>query len=142
MQQAKTAKAIGRWNAQAAENQARQTEMDAAEGMRRKRKENARFLASQRARYAKAGVLEEGTPLELLAENAGNLEMEALDYQRQTRIQAAGLRAGGRMERDMANAQARAAQIGAGSSLLSGAATVAGSAYQFGQAGAFTKPKP
>jgi hypothetical protein len=138
VQQAKTAKAIGKWNAKAAENQARQTEMDAAENIRRKRRESARLLATQRSRYAKAGVLEEGTPLELLAETAGTLEMEVLDYDRQMRLQAAGLRAQGAMDLAMGANQARAAYIGAGSTLLSGASSMASAGFQFQQAGAFT----
>lgn len=138
VQQAQTAKAMGKYNAKLAENQARQTEMDAAENIRRKRKENKRLIATQRSRYAKAGVLEEGTPLELLAETAGNLEMETLDYARQQRQAAAGLRAQGAADLAMGANQARAAYIGAGSSLLSGAGNMAMAGYSMQQSGAFT----
>lgn len=125
VQQAQTAKAMGKYNAKLAEQQALQTEMDAAENIRRKRRENKRLLATQRSRYAKAGVLEEGTPLELLAETAGNLEMETLDYDRQQRMAAAGLRAQGAADLAMGANQARGALIGAGASLLQGAASTA-----------------
>lgn len=136
VEQAKTAKAMGKYNAKLAENQARQTEMDAAENIRRKRKENKRLIATQRSRYAKAGVLEEGTPLELLAETAGNLEMETLDYDRQQRMAAAGLRAQGAADLAMGANQARAAYIGAGASLLQGGASMASMGYQMQQSGA------
>jgi hypothetical protein len=138
VQQAKTAKAVGAYNAKLAENQALQAEMDAAENTRRKRKENRRLLATQRSRLAKAGVMEAGTPLEVMAETAGNLELETLDYARSIRMQASGLRAQGAMDRVMGSAQARAAYIGAGASLLSGASSVAGMSYEFQQSGAFT----
>jgi hypothetical protein len=138
VQQAQTAKAMGAYNAKLAENQALQAEMDAAENTRRKRMENRRMLATQRSRLAKAGVLEAGTPLEVMAETAGNLELETLDYARSVRMQATGLRAQGAMDKAMGSAQARAAYIGAGASLLSGAASTAGMGYQFQQSGAFT----
>lgn len=88
MQQAKTAKKVGEYtaqtaeanakataeaaeyNAQLAEVQALQTEMDSRENIRRKRLENSRYQKSQRARFAKAGVTEEGSPLEVMAETA------------------------------------------------------------------------
>ncbi len=138
VQQAKTAKAMGAYNAKLAENQALQAEMDGAENTRRKRQENRRMMATQRSRLAKAGVLEAGTPLEVMAETAGNLELETLDYARSVRMQATGLRAQGAMDKAMGSAQARAAYIGAGASLLSGASNVASMGYQFQQSGAFT----
>lgn len=125
VQQAKTAEATGKYNAKVAENQALQTEMDAAESIKRKRRENKRLLATQRSRYAKAGVVEEGTPLELLAETAGLLELEALDYDRQKRMEAAGLRAQGAADRALGSNQARAGYLNAGSTLLSGTANAA-----------------
>jgi hypothetical protein len=135
VQQAQTAKAMGKYNAKLAEQQAIQTEMDAAENIRRKRRENKRLIATQRSRYAKAGVLEEGTPLELLAETAGNLEMETLDYDRQQRQAAAGLRAQGAADLALGANQARGAYIGAGASLLQGTAAAASMGFQAGQAG-------
>lgn len=135
VQQAQTAKAMGQYNAKLAEQQALQTEMDAAENIRRKRRENKRLLATQRSRYAAAGVLEEGTPLELLAESAGNLEMETLDYDRQQRMAAAGLRAQGAADLALGSNQARGAYIGAGASLLQGGAAAASMGFQAGQVG-------
>jgi hypothetical protein len=142
MQQAETAKAMGKYNAKLAENQALQTEMDAHENIRRQRSQNERLLATQRSRFAKAGVVEEGTPLELLAETAGTLELATLDYSRQQSQQATSLRAQGAADRAMGANQARAAYIGAGASLLSGIGSAAGGAYQLNQAGAFNSANP
>lgn len=129
---AATAKATGKYNAKLAESQAKQTEMDAAENISRRRREAKRLLATQRSRFAKAGVVEEGTPLEVLAETAGILELETLDYDRMQRQQALALRAQGAADRALGSSQARAGYIGAGASLLSGSASVAAdvSSYQ------------
>lgn len=132
---ASQARSIGKYNAKVAENQAKQVEMDAAESIRRKRKENKRLLATQRGRYAKAGVVMEGTPLELLAESAGNLELEVLDYNRQAQLEQQNLRAQGAMDRAMGSMQARGAYIGAGATLLSGAGQAAGMAAMSGGGG-------
>jgi len=123
---AEQARSIGKYNAKVAENQAKQVEMDAAENIRRKRKENRKLLATQRGRYAKGGVVMEGTPLELLAESAGNLELEVLDYNRQALLEQQNLRAQGAMDRATGLMQARAGYISAGSTLLQGAGQAAG----------------
>jgi len=136
MQQAQTAKAAGAYNAKLAEQQALQTEMDSRESIKRRRAQNKRFLGSQRSAIAKSGVTIEGSPLEVMAETAGILELDALDASRQARQRAAGLRAEGAMARFTGGRQATAAYIGAGSSLLSGAAGITGDAYQFHQSGA------
>ena len=128
VQQAENAKAVGKYNARLAEAQAKQTEMDAAENIRRKRKENARILATQRSKYAKAGVIEAGTPLELMAETAGNLELDVLDYNRQQRINAQNLRQQGAMDLAMGQNAAQAGYINAGATLLQGAGQAAGMA--------------
>lgn len=49
------------------------------ESIRRAREHKMRVLASQRAAYAGAGVLTEGTPLAVLAETAGNFETAIAD---------------------------------------------------------------
>lgn len=142
MEQAKTAKAMGRYNAQVAENQALQTEMDARESVKRKREQNSRLISTQRAGYAASGVTIDGSPLEVMADTAGILELETLDYSRQQRQQAASLRAQGAADLAMGANQARAAYIGAGASLLSGAGSAAGSAYEFNKSGAFNARNP
>jgi hypothetical protein len=110
-QQAKTAKAVGEYNArvdeqnataaaQAAdynaklgENEAIQTELDNSESVRRKRLESARYASTQRARFAASGVTDEGSPLLVMAETNKLLEMDAQEMNRQASIKAAQLRA-------------------------------------------------
>lgn len=135
-QQAKTAKAVGKYNAELAENQAAQVEMDAREALKRKRDQARQFAAIQRSRIAKAGVAEEGTPLEILAETAGELELDALAFSRATGIQADSLRGDARLSRYMGANAASAAKIGMGASLLSGASQMAGMGYQYRREGA------
>lgn len=172
IQQGKTAKAIGNYNAAIndqnaqetantaaynaalAEQDALQVEMDARENIVRKRAENKRYQGAQRARFAKAGVTEEGSPLEVMAETAALLEMDAQEINRQASINAARIRSGGAetlrqgkfasnqykaqagLDRTYGAAASQASKIGAASTLLSGAGKIAGSAYTFRQQGA------
>lgn len=131
-QQAKTAKAMGEYNAKLAENQALQAEMDATETLRRRRTTNDRILATQASRYAKAGVVEEGTPLAVLAETAGILEMENLDMSRQAGQKASYLRQEAMGSRALGANQSRAYNIQAGASLLSGVSQTSSLALQYG----------
>lgn len=121
VQAAKTAKATGKYNAKVAENQAIQTEMDAAENIRRQRIANRKAMSMQAGRFAGAGVvINEGTPLELLSESAATLELEVQDYNRNARLQGQNLRAQGAMALYTGKQQAQAYQIGAVSTLLEG----------------------
>lgn len=131
VQQAKTAKAAGEFNAKMAENAALQAEMDSRENIRRKREENRRMLAMQRGRYAKAGVTEAGTPLEVMAETAGLLELDALEMGRQSRIEANRLRAQAGYDRAMGKAGAQAAYLQAGATLLNSTSNMTGAAANY-----------
>ena len=66
-------------NALAIQDQARAVESQSREQARRTREENKSLLAKQRARYAKSGVVNEGTPLSIMAETAGILELQVQD---------------------------------------------------------------
>jgi hypothetical protein len=125
-QQKKTAKAIGAYNAQQSENDANAMELENRENIRRKRMDSVRLLAVQRSKYAKAGVVAEGTPLEVQAETAGLLELDALEMNRQAQNKVARLRAEGRMQKAAGEAGAYAQNIQAGASLLSGVSAAAG----------------
>ena len=65
--------------ATAYEQQANRVEMEAREQAKRMREENDRALSQQRAAYGKAGVTSEGTPLMVMAETAGALELAVQD---------------------------------------------------------------
>lgn len=66
-------------NAQIAQNDATRVEQEARERAKRMRAENERLLGEQRARFGKAGVTSEGTPLAVMAESAGLMEMAVSD---------------------------------------------------------------
>lgn len=76
-------------NAAILAQQARATEAAGREEARRLREKNEAFLSRQRARYAAAGVVgTEGTPLAVLAETAGKLELESQDAIYQSSLKA------------------------------------------------------
>lgn len=166
-QQAKTAKAAGEYNARVdeanavataqtadynaklAENEALNAEMEGSENIRRKRLENARYSATQRARFAKAGVTDEGSPLLVMAETNKLLEMDAQEINREAQIRAKQLRAQAKETRRTGDwqstmyksqagfsraygaASARAANIGAAATLIQGAGNTMGMAAGF-----------
>ncbi len=136
-QQAKTAQRTAERNAKIQENQALQVEMDARENARRQRDENKRRMKTQRSRYAASGVINEGTPLEVMAETAGLLELDALEIGRQAKAKATNLRAGAASSRISGENQSNALKIASGATLLSGASSAAGMTYEFGKSGAF-----
>lgn len=67
------------YNAKLEENAATQADLEAREDERRKRVQNKAFLGSQRAALGASGVTESGSPLEALAYDAGQLELNNLD---------------------------------------------------------------
>lgn len=82
IQQAKAAKASAEFNAKVAENEAVRVEQERSEDNRRLRIRNRRLQATQRVLTAKGGVTEAGSPLEIMAETAGELELDVLDLNR------------------------------------------------------------
>lgn len=146
VQAASNAKKVGEYNAKLAESQAKQTEMDAAENIRRQRLANRKALSMQMGKFAKSGVvINEGTPLELLSESAATLELEAQDYFRNSRLQQQNLRAQGAMSLATGQMQASQYQIGAAASLLQGAGQAAAMGYKppgGGGAGTFQPAEP
>jgi hypothetical protein len=139
-QQAKTAERVAERNAKIQENEALQTEMDARENARRLRADSKAKLKTQRSRYAKAGVINEGTPLEVMAETAGLLELDALEISRQGKAKATRLRAGAEVSRQDGYDQANALRIASGATLLSGAGSALSMGAQFKNAGMFNEP--
>jgi len=69
----------GMQNAAIAQNDAMRVEQEARERASRMRAENERMLGAQRARFANAGVTSEGTPLAVMAESAGLMELGVAD---------------------------------------------------------------
>ena len=71
--------AAGMQNARLMENEGLRVEQEARERARRMRTENERIAGAQRARFGKAGVVMEGTPLMVMAESAGLMELAVSD---------------------------------------------------------------
>jgi hypothetical protein len=96
-------------------NAARALEEGQREGARRRRLAR-RELSSQRVAFAKAGVRMEGSPLALLAQNAAELEMDALNVELDARRTA-------NLERRRAKSIKDVSRTARGAALLSGATT-------------------
>jgi hypothetical protein len=90
--------------------------------------EQARKLkASQVAAYAKSGAeISSGTPLLVLAEQAGEMERDILEQRRNRMIQAQGLRHQADVAKYQGRMASRAGILGAGGTLLGGAAGLGG----------------
>lgn len=82
------------------------------ENIRRTREDHLRFQAIQRAKIAKSGVIEEGSPLEILADTAGLMELTISDMQYESNI-----------NRTKTMWQADLEQAGAGATLMSAGQT-------------------
>lgn len=78
-------------NAQSLANQTLGVEAQQREQARRQREEKERLLSFQRARYAKAGVVAEGSPLVLLSETAQLADLNIQDRQYQDELQRQSL---------------------------------------------------
>ena len=126
VQQSRAAKEMGKYNEKVAQNEALARRQAAEESMRRKRETNRRIIANQQAKMAKAGIISsEGTPLAVLGETAGALELEALDIMYETEVAAQRSISAGQAARFQGDQASKSALIGAGSSLLTGAGNMA-----------------
>lgn len=97
------------YNSLLAENKALLADMTGRETIRRMRKEGDRTLATQTARFAKSGVLTDtGTPLEVMADTAGMIELNVLDRKRQAEAEAMTYRTEGAIQKWMAYKEAEA----------------------------------
>ncbi len=111
--------------ADAAEFNAIRAEQAGAAEEGRVRRLNKRTLSTQRVQFAKAGVRMEGTPLEFLAQNAAELELNAM----QARIAGANT---SRLERERADVALDAGRTSAGAALLQGLSGAVGSVISTG----------
>lgn|SRR5512136_108710 len=121
-----TANQIGEYNASVDEADAIQLELDSLESVKRMRAEGRKFVGSQRAAYAKGGVVvDTGSPLEVMAETEGMLKLQELDAERQTRQQAAKLRRQAQVSRVYGAKELKASQTSSAASLLAGVGNAA-----------------
>jgi hypothetical protein len=92
-----------------ADQQAELADMTGRENIRRMRMDGKKVMSTQQARFAKAGVVgETGTPLEVMAETAGLIELNVLDEKRKADAEASATRNRSSMERYMAYKDAAA----------------------------------
>lgn len=132
LQAGKAAADVADYNAQVLEYQAGVSRETAAYEEKRLRRAAERIKSTQRARYAKAGVTFEGSPLAVLADTAAEAEMDALAirYAGETRAASYEMEAiGSRWEGKMAKMTGR---IGAMQTILSTGGQV-GYLYGVGQ---------
>ena len=84
--------AIHAANAKVLESQAIAAESAGTERLRRTAREGERLRGTQTARYAAAGVAIEGTPMDVIAESAGDLQITLNDVKYAAEMDARGFR--------------------------------------------------
>jgi hypothetical protein len=136
-QQAKATEAAAEFNAKVAENEAIRVEQERSEQARRTRIENRRLLGKQRALVAKSGVTMAGSPLELMAETAGELELGVLDMNRAAQAKQEQLRSQATLTRFEGAQQAKGLRRQAMGSLIGTAGQMSMMAYSGSQSGMF-----
>jgi hypothetical protein len=126
-QQGKSQEAIANYNAALERNRAIQAQQDAKAAAAAQRREKDILTKRQRALYAKAGVTNEGTPLEVMIDTAQQMELEALEIERGGDIMASQHRSQAVIDTYSGKAAKRGAMYSAGATLLQGAGSIAGS---------------
>jgi hypothetical protein len=122
-----SAKATANYNAKLAENEAKAKEQQAHVESRQMQKQKERLIAAQRAGFAKGGaVITEGTPLLLMAEQAGEAELDILQNQRNRAMEATALKSEASLQKYQGKQAARAANIQAVGTVIGGAGKAAG----------------
>lgn len=126
-QAAKSQSALMNYNARLREQEAADAQRDARIRANQQREANRRFIGAQRARGGTSGVMQDtGSPLEVLADNAQNLEMAALDTERTGNIQAGQLRQQAVFDRFGAKSVRRGANYASAGTILGGISQAAG----------------
>lgn len=134
-QQQETTDKIAANNARLAENEAKNRELEAQEAISRERRRKRAQMARVRNQLAAGGTLTtSGTPLAILGETSDRIELGIADAYRRSNMDAASLRAQGRMglwEADQAAAGTRLAMTGTAiKGLSSSVSAYSGSVYQ------------
>jgi hypothetical protein len=124
-QQAKTAKSVSEYNAKIQETQAQQDSMEAQENAHRLRVRNRGIMGNQRAALAASGITEAGSPLEVLAYSAGQLELQAQDEARAAESHRQSLVSGANQTLLGGKAQEQAFTTAGYGTILSGVSSVA-----------------
>jgi len=130
-QTGKATQRINEYNAQLADQEAADASRDGRILANSQRAANAKIQARQRALFAKGGVVGgTGSPLLVLAEQAGELEMGALEVQRTANAEAGRLKSQAVLDRMAGKAARQAGTLNAGATILSGAGDAASTGYK------------
>lgn len=124
-QQGQAQQKAAKYNAKVAENQAIAARNAAAVREQQHREQVRRLHATQRAVSGASGVTEEGSPLLVMADTLEQAELDAQRIRYGGEVSAAGFESQARLSRFQGQQAAQAGLIGAGSTLLSGAASAA-----------------
>ena len=125
-QAGQAAKATGKYNAVLAMNEAKAKEQQSHIESQQMQKQKERLIASQRAGFAKGGsTITEGTPLLLMAEQAGTAELDILNQQRNRAMEATALRSEASLQMYQGKQASKAGKIGAAGTLLGGLGSLA-----------------
>lgn len=120
IQQSKSAESLARFNQQVAQVNKDNALKESQAAAGQQRRSNARRLSSIRAAQGQRGVVDEGSALESLLDQATQFELDALDIERQGKIASNAFEARANINSIQANAIRRARPLGAASTALSG----------------------
>lgn len=135
-QQGKAQEQMGKYNAKVAENAALNEAQTAAENAKRQREQNRRQLASIRARMAGGGQqIGAGSALDVLGTASSELELQTLDLFRDSEARRRQNLSQASMSRWEGAQAARAGNLNAMGSLLSGAGSASHNYVQYTQSG-------
>lgn len=136
-QQAKAAEDTAAYNNFLAQREAGLREQEAAEASQRQRMENRKQLRRMRLALAQSGTVSTtGTPLAIIGESAGNLELGIRDAKRRTDMEAAAMRQQGILglwEGQQARASANLSSVATGIQGLSSVGSAYGSSVYQGK---------
>jgi hypothetical protein len=127
-QAAQTATNVANYNASIDINTAKQNDINSQTNIDRERESNKIYLSRQRSAIAAAGVLESGSPLDLMATTAGKMETGIQDEWRDTNMTDENLYSSAAAGVQEGAAQAQADNIQGQASLFSGIGQLAGEA--------------
>ncbi len=124
-QAAKSQEYAAKYNNKLAENEARNRELESAESQKRMRQQNRREMATLRNNLSGNGTLTTtGTSLNMLGESAGFMDLAIRDAARTSQMEAASIRARGRMGLWEAEQAKRAANISSAGEAFKGISSV------------------
>jgi hypothetical protein len=135
-EQAQTASNVAEFNAKVKEQEAIEADMEARANLANARRRGGRLISQMRGQVAASGVLLEGSPLEIIAENAAQLETNALIADREGRKVSRRALADAQSIRMGGTAQAAGFRSQQQATILGGTANLLGSGFQFQRSGA------